>query len=80
MLIAVLILVMFCSVPEKFMKNVKKITFTKVEDTKLEKDICEGKVSLESPWVKISRMCKALGVAVPDLAPPDPNVEPQVTL
>jgi hypothetical protein len=80
MLIALLILVMSCSVPEKLMKNVKKIAFTKVEDTKLERDISEGKVTLESPWVKISRMCNALDVAVPDLAPPDPSVELQVTL
>ena len=71
---------MFCSVPDKLLKNVKKITFTKLEDAKLERDISEGKVTLESPWVKIGRMCNALGVAVPALAPPDPDVELQVPL
>ena len=71
---------MCCSVPDKLMQNLKKIAFTKVEDTKLERDISEGKVTLEGPWVKIGRMCNALGVTVPDLAPPDPDVEPQVTL
>ena len=71
---------MFFSVPDKLMKNAKKIAFTKVEDTKLEKDISMGQVTLEGPWVKIGRMCNALGVAVPDLAPPDSDLELQVTL
>ena len=60
------------------MATVKRICFHKDQDAKLERDISGGVVSLDSPWVKLDRMCNSLGVPVPAMAPPDPQAEIQV--
>ena len=62
------------------MATVKRICFHKDQDAKLERDISGGVVSLDTPWVKIDRMCNYLGVPVPAMVPPDPQVEIQVKL
>ena len=62
------------------MATVKHICFHKDQDAKLERDISGGVVSLDTPWVKIDRMYKSLGVPVPAMVPPDPRVEIQVKL
>lgn len=62
------------------MATVKRICFHKDQDAKLERDISGGVVSLDTPWVKIDRMCNSLGVPVPAMVPPDPRVEIQVKL
>ena len=58
---------------DKYLIAAKKVCVDKKHDQKLEKDVCEGKTSLNSPWSKIGTMCGAMGIPIPSLEPPGPS-------